>query len=155
MGMPLNQFVDVFAGVSIGCLLSSLLAFGVPADEIVRLFETQSCSIFKPKYYYKWGIIPIKGPRYCSDSLYQSIYSIVGDSRLIDAKRVLIGLATDMTESSFPRATIFSNTDGRYSTMSVTDMIMASTAAPSFFAPYMIDDKKFVDGGLSNCDPSL
>ena len=155
MGMPLNQFVDVFAGVSIGCLLSSLFAIGISADEIVRLFETQSGSIFKPKFYYKWGIIPIKGPRYCSDSLYSTIDGLIGGRQLKDVDRVLIGLATDMTESSFPRATIFSNTDDNYSDLCVTDMIMASTAAPSFFAPYVIDKQKFVDGGLSNCDPSL
>lgn len=42
MGMSLRDFVDVFSGVSIGCLLSSLFALGVPADYVVNLFETQS-----------------------------------------------------------------------------------------------------------------
>ena len=42
MGIPANQFVDVFSGVSIGCLLGGMLAMGVSADDIVNLFETQS-----------------------------------------------------------------------------------------------------------------
>ena len=40
MGMPINQFVDVFSGVSIGCILSSLYALGVSSDVVVNLFET-------------------------------------------------------------------------------------------------------------------
>ena len=40
MGMPINQFVDVFSGVSIGCILGSLFALGVSSDVIVDLFET-------------------------------------------------------------------------------------------------------------------
>jgi len=42
MGIPANQFVDVFSGVSIGCILSGMLAMGVSIDDIVNLFETQS-----------------------------------------------------------------------------------------------------------------
>jgi patatin-like phospholipase/acyl hydrolase len=38
--MPLNQFIDVYSGVSIGCILSCLYAVGVSSDEIVHLFET-------------------------------------------------------------------------------------------------------------------
>lgn len=56
----------MFSGVSIGCILSTLYAIGVSSDEIVNMFETKGDSIFKPKFYYKWGLIPIKGPRYCS-----------------------------------------------------------------------------------------
>lgn len=40
MEMKLNQFVDVFSGVSIGCILSTLYAIGVSSDEIVHMFET-------------------------------------------------------------------------------------------------------------------
>ena len=111
MGLPVNQFVDVFSGVSIGCLLSSLFALGVSADDIVSLFENQHKSIFKPKFYYKWGIIPIKGPRYCSDSLYSTIHALIGDRLLGEVPKTLIGLATDMTDSTFPRGTVFSNID--------------------------------------------
>jgi patatin-like phospholipase/acyl hydrolase len=102
MGMPINQFVDVFSGVSIGCILSSLYALGVSSDAVVDLFESQSSAIFKPKFYYKWGIIPVKGPRYCSESLFNTLYALVGDKQLKDVNRVLIGLSTDMTESMFP-----------------------------------------------------
>ncbi len=155
MGMPLRDFVDVFSGVSIGCLLSSLFALGVPADYVVNLFETRSGSIFKPKFYYKWGIIPVKGPRYCSDSMYSAVHSVIGDITLSEVDRSLIGLSTDMTDSSFPCATVFSNRSGQYDNLAVIDMIMASSAAPSYFAPYQIEGRRYVVGGLSICDPSL
>jgi hypothetical protein len=46
-----------------------MYAIGISSDEIVNMFETKSEYIFKPKYYYRFGIIPVKGPRYCTDSL--------------------------------------------------------------------------------------
>ncbi len=147
--------MDVFTGVSIGCFLSSLLATGVSADIIVNLFETQGKAIFKPKYYYRWGIIPVKGPRYCSDSLYSTLHSLIGDMLLKDVKRTLIGLSTDMTDSAFPQCTVFSNIEDQYQDIKVIDMIMASSAAPSYFPQYTINGRHYVDGGLSNCDPSL
>lgn len=41
LDMKLNEFVDVFTGVSIGSILTCLYANGVSSDEIVHLFETQ------------------------------------------------------------------------------------------------------------------
>lgn len=124
----------MFSGVSIGCILSSLYASGVSSDVIVNLFETQSNAIFKPKFYYKWGLFPVKGPRYCSDSLFDTLHALVGDKRLKDVEKVLIGLSTDMTESAYPECTIFSNTDEQFKDLRLIDMMMASSAAPSYFA---------------------
>ncbi len=107
--MPLNQFVDVFSGVSIGSILSAMYAVGVPSEKIVEMFETQGESIFKPKFYYKWGIIPIKGPRYCSDSLESILEEYLEGKCMKDVRPTLIALATDVTESTYPFCTLFSN----------------------------------------------
>ena len=60
-----------------------------------------------------------------------------------------------MTDSTYPRGVVFSNLNEDQEDIRLVDMMMASSAAPSYFAQYHIDDRCYVDGGLSNCDPSL
>ena len=133
MNMQLNQFVDVFSGVSIGCIISTLYAIGVSSDEIVNMFETKSDQIFKPKYYYKFGIIPIKGPRYCTDSLKQLLTQYVTDLKLKDVQSTLLGLVTDITDPSDAKGRIMSNLYSEQLEINLLDMILASSAAPSYF----------------------
>ena len=73
------------------------------------MFETKSDLIFKPKYYYRFGIIPVKGPRYCSDSLRDILMYYVSNKKLKDVKPTLLGLVTNITDPSDAKGEIMSN----------------------------------------------
>ena len=44
-----------------------------------------------------------------------------------------------MTDSTFPRGVVFSNLNKNQEDLKVVDIMMASSAAPSYFAQYHID----------------
>ncbi len=97
------------------------------------MFETKSDQIFKPKYYYRFGIIPVKGPRYCTDSLRDILTQYVTDMKLKDVKSTLLGIVTDITDPSDAKGQILSNLYSEQLETSLIDMILASSAAPSYF----------------------
>ena len=83
------------------------------------------------------------------------------DKTLKDVTPTLIGIATDITESTYPFATVFSNASDKYQDLKLVDMALSSSSAPSFYKQHSVYDQSlnstrtYIDGGISNCDPSI
>ncbi len=160
--LVLSDFFDLIGGTSVGSMLSTMLALGMPMEEIEKVFVDLAGKIFS-------GRRTILGPkRFNATPLTNGVRSIVKDETLGSAK-LLCGLAIMSKRVDTGSPWVLSNNplmpyfedgpdhDGnRYYKLEA--LIRASTAAPFLFtAPKMLIHQgphgdvhgEFVDGGVS------
>jgi len=145
--------VDMFAGTSNGAIISTGFAFGLSPSTARSLMEMKGPIIFtnpvskiksmsQPKFDNKWLKLVLK-----------ETYS---GQRLKDAKRCAISAfelddeAPEEARSWCPRTYHNLGGDGDCSDVLASDLVMRSTAAPTYFSTY----QNHVDGALFDQDPS-
>lgn len=155
-GRQAADFIDLFAGTSIGGIIALGLARRVPAADIRDAFLDDGADIFgsspKPKGLRKWmgiaGSLP--APRHDSKALKHTIERIVGDETLVkDLHRPTVIPAVSLTKGG-PKVfktghhANFKN-DWR---LRVVDVALATSAAPTYLPIHRIGNELFADGGL-------
>jgi uncharacterized protein len=158
---PLSQIFNLIAGTSIGGILALGLAAGIPAGTLRSAFETNADLIF-PRYR-KIGnrnVFPrfplgIFKARYPQTGLRKTIETIfVGQSH----RKLCHGLATDVLVCSVdlngrgPR--IFRSADNNCD-VTLLDVALATSAAPTYFPEHSIGSNLLVDGGLIANAPDM
>jgi uncharacterized protein len=144
---------DLIAGTSTGAIIAAALAFGVPISRVKKLYLQHGSRIFTSRRLSLGGTL---FPRYSSAPLRDALVEVFGDATLSKAKTKLIIPATDVGnggvhifKSSYDRNFI------RDHKVKVVDAILASCAAPSYFAPARVGPYQLSDGGLWANNPSL
>lgn len=162
----LHHYFDLIGGTSTGAIIAALLAVkGCSAAEVTTLYRDLGRKIFSDK-----NGLNIFGKRisffgkYDSTPLKDELGSIFGESRLGDgSNKTGLCVVTKRldTASTWP---VTNNPKAKYFAQNrffLRDIVRASTAAPSYFEPEIIDvgggqEGIFVDGGLSMMNnPSL
>jgi hypothetical protein len=163
----LAHYFDLIAGTSTGAIIAAGLAIGMSVDELTERYLTLGRSVFKASYWRR-GILR---DRYDEAKLVAELKSVFGERTLGDAS-LLTGLLviTKRMDTGSPWP-LGNNPHSRYfspGSDSVTianadyplwQVVRASTAAPTFFAPEKITIARqtgkdavkgdFVDGGVS------
>ena len=155
-GRPLGQVFDLIAGTSIGGIIALGLSSGVPAKDIRKEFEDKGEVIFpnRPlREFVKIAGVPISNLRkskYSSDALRKVIQKIVGErAKIGDLSTNTIIPAVNLSKG---RPQVFKTphheTFIRDKHLSVIDVALATSAAPTFFPIHRIGGELFADGGL-------
>lgn len=160
-----GDYFDLITGTSIGGILALGLASGKTARQLEGVFRKQAPIIF-PAQKSPW-LFPksrrtlrlLRQPLYHSNPLAETVESMVGKTTTFNdlQRRVMIpavNLSTGKPQFfKTPHNPEF-NRDGR---LTLLDAAMATSAAPSYFAPHYCDelDAYFADGGLIANNPSL
>lgn len=155
-GRQTADFIDLFAGTSIGGILALGLASRVPAAEIRDAFLENGADIFgsspKAKGLRKWAGIAgsLPSPRHDAKALKHTIERIVGDATLVrDLHRPAVIPAVNLTKGG-PKVfktghhANFKN-DWR---LRIVDVALATSAAPTYLPVHRINNELFADGGL-------
>jgi uncharacterized protein len=170
----LSDYFDLVGGTSVGSLLATMIALGLPMTEIKRMFLEWTPQIFRQHQM----AIPIISPRFTSRELRKRARELLGEATLEDAalktglaiitKRIDTGSPWVLTNN--PRAAYWDDpADGSYlgnRHYRIADLVCASTAAPYYFAPKRIRmvprttrpmvSGLFIDGSVSPFNnPSL
>ena len=155
-----NELFKIIAGTSIGSLIGGGLAIGIPADKIVRLWESEAKNIFNRSLFRE--VTTINGyfaPRWSVDPLEKLLEDNFGDVLLKDTSTELICSAIETTKNDpwcFNRNAAANNPT--LSSIKVREVIRSSAAAPGFFrsSPININGEQlnFVDGSLFAPNPS-
>ena len=162
-GRRLKDCFDLFAGTSIGGIVSLGLAAGRSATEIRDAFIEHGPQIFPsgpPKSKAAWFgrfIRNIPAPLYESGPLRKTIEHIVGaDTRMADLLRPVVVPAVSLTKGG-PK--VFKTghheqfvLDWR---LKVTDVALATSAAPTYFPAHRIGDELYADGGMFANSPDM
>ena len=154
-GTPIRTRFDLIAGTSTGAIIAGAAVSDIPMTDIVELFETETPYIFRKR----WYRIPLFLSKYPNQKLAQIIAKHLPATSLGEIASPLMITSSEIAKSEVH---IFrSNYGSRDSEIAPTskdvnlrEAILASCAAPTFFAPKSVDNFLLADGGLWANNPS-
>lgn len=155
----IGDYFDLITGTSIGGILALGLATGKSARDLETVFREQAPKIFPPSLSWVKKCRAALSSRYRSQPLLDAVVSMIGSATTFNDlnRRVMIpavNLSTGKPQFfKTPHNPMF-NRDGR---LKLVDAAMATSAAPTYFAPHHCADLDayFADGGLVANNPSL
>jgi uncharacterized protein len=156
LGQPIYRYFDLIVGTSTGGIIAAGLALGMRAAEIRELYETLGVNIFAPAQRRFMG--PLFAPKYSRTALTTALRAVYGDKLIRDAKVRLVVPAVNLTSGrpttfKTPHLRAASTRDLQYR---VVDVVLATTAAPTYFEHAAVDGSgAYCDGGLWANNPSL
>lgn len=133
---------DCLTGTSVGALLVALRLKGRPWSYIHKVFMEEVRGIFATSPL-SWRLNPMT-PKFDNVTLLRVVRRELGSMTCRDAKLPFFIPAMDISRG-VPK--VFDNSDD----FLLSDVVMASTAAPTYFAPWR---GRYVDGGLVANNPS-
>ena len=154
-GTPIRTRFDLIVGTSTGAIIAGAAVSDIPMTDIVELFETETPYIFRKR----WYRIPLFLSKYPNQKLAQIIAKHIPATPLGEIASPLMITSSEIAKSEVH---IFrSNYGSRDSEIAPTskdvnlrEAILASCAAPTFFAPKSVDNFLLADGGLWANNPS-
>lgn len=162
--LRLSDYFDLIGGTSTGSIIAAGLAVGMTASEIKAHYLELGTTIFAKKK----GVVPYltKGVKYDSKPMDKALRDILGDIRLGDQERIKTGLCiVTKRADTFSTWPIINHPDGQFygdnKDLPLWQVVRASTAAPTYFLPVIMDigdgeKGAFIDGGISMFNnPSL
>ncbi|UTW45252.1 patatin-like phospholipase family protein [bacterium SCSIO 12696] len=163
----LSDHFALIGGTSTGSIIATCLALGYSATELIELYRVLSKNIFAQK---QWLVGGLLAPKFPSKHLVDLLERHLGETTL-GSNKLHCGLGVIAkrldTHSTWlfhnhPRGPFYSHGDYSHHDMEFTanknlllpKLIRASTAAPTYFEPELIDiapgvEGVFVDGGVS------
>ena len=155
-GEPLRERFDLIAGTSTGSIIAGAAAAGIPMSRVVELFEKESPHIFKRR---RLGSFHIRS-KYSRRPLEQVVRSFVSDLTLGEIATPLMIMSSDIStggvhvfKSGYLRD--LGQPYVRDADIVLSDAILASCAAPTYFDPVPVGDFRLADGGLWANNPSI
>lgn len=139
------ELFDMIGGVSTGSVVGALLAKGLPAEEVARMYEEFIPVIVSDK---RW--LPLWKSMYRRDA-FEKICLDNFNFDIKDSKTRFVSYATCISQPEMKPKFWKSWRDS----ISMYKVVLASSAAPIYFDPYQIDGRYYVDGALACNNPSL
>src|SRR6516165_3850977 len=169
----LCDYFDLIGGTSTGSIIAAGLACGKTVDELQDIYTKLGASAFQQGGFGKFLPGPLQGkfaPKFPSEPLQAELDRQLGADTTLDSDKVLTGLMimTKRLDTGSPWR-LNNGGRGKYAAqdgaLRLTQIVRASTAAPTYFAPEEIRisrrdgtsvDGAFVDGGVTPFnDPTL
>ena len=152
-GVQWKSHFNLFAGTSTGSIIAAGLACGKTARDLAAIYKDHGETIFKKRWGLRKGYL---ASRYSNKALKSQLLEIFGDIKLGDVDVPLLIPATNI---GLGCVHVFKSKydDGfiRDPNVLVRDAVLASCAAPTYFAPHKVDENLLSDGGLWANNPSL
>jgi patatin-like phospholipase/acyl hydrolase len=163
-GAPIAHRFDLIAGTSVGGIIACGLAAEIPACKIKAAFEKDGTTIFSPRPAARGAISGtfdilrfLLKPKYEASALRSTVEHIVGsNTRVGDLKHPLIVPTVNLTKG---RPQIFKTPHHpsltEDSELKVSDVALATSAAPTYFPLAEVKHSLYADGGLYANSPDL
>ncbi len=155
-GTRIKTCFDLIAGTSTGAIIAGAAVSDIPMQDIVELFDTETPHIFRRR----WYRIPLFLSKYPSEQLAKVIAKHIPATPLGEIATPLMITSSEIARSEVH---IFRSNYGSHDSegtpttskeVCLRDAILASCAAPIFFAPKSIDNLLLADGCLWANNPS-
>lgn len=156
---PIIDYFNVFAGTSIGGIIAIAVALGIRPAHIEAAIRKHGPKIFtKSRWRFADPWMLFHTP-YAQEPLQAAIVEIMGGKAQMQLKDIEVPLivpAVDFIRSS-PR--IFASpplaAPGEDLSISILDVALATSAAPTFLPPHRVGKHVYVDGGLIANAPDM
>ncbi len=149
---PLANYFDLITGTSTGAILAVGLAFGIPAKKLLNFYREQGHQIFPEANWVETWFTT----KYDTDGLRNALVSVFGNKIFRDIERHVVIPAFNATNGkSILFRTKHLKPSDSYLDRKVVNILMAATAAPTFFEAEGLLEGLHLDGGIwANC-PAL
>ena len=146
---------DLITGTSTGAIIAGAAVSDIPMQDIVKLFETETPYIFRRR----WYRIPLFLSKYPSKKLAEILDSHIPATPLGEVATPLMITSSEISKSDVHifrsnYTDIPDKSDPSDKGVNLRDAILASCAAPTFFAPKSLNNFLLADGGLWANNPS-
>ena len=158
----LYESFDMIAGTSTGSIIAAGISTGVPASDIVDMYKEHGAGIFEKKAFLWLGrklknkLQPMFDSIYDAQYLQSVLAGIFQNKRLGDIEKPLLLPATDIGNGCVHvLKSGYSKEFTRDNNVLVSDAVLASCSAPTYFEPHKLDHYLLADGGLWANNPAL
>ena len=146
---------NLIAGTSTGAIIAGAAVSDIPMTDIAQLFETEAPHIFRKR----WYRIPLFLSKYPSEQLKRIIAKHIPATPLGEITTPLVITSSEISKSEVHLfRSNYGNGDLEIAPtdkkVCLRDAILASCAAPTFFAPKSLNNALLADGGLWANNPS-
>ena len=153
---PIKKQFDLIAGTSTGSIVAGAVVAGIPMAKIVELFRTESPRIFR-KRWFSWLHVQSKYPRH---PLGQIVRSYLPDVTLGEISTPLMITSSAISTGGVHvfKSRYLKDLGEPYvrdEYVALSDAILASCVAPTYFDPVPVGDFLLADGGLWANNPSI
>lgn len=140
----LNKHFDLIAGTSAGGIIGACLVAGMSVSEIITLWQRLGIEVFKPNRFRGYF-----NAKYKIQDLEQVIKTVLANKTIENGAKLIVTTYDDTTDN----AIILKTHDNKYN-LTLADFAIATSAAPTYFAPYRVGGFSFIDGGIYSNNPS-
>ena len=155
-GVDWTDRFQLLTGTSTGSIITAGLACGVTADELAEFYCRHGKSIFTPRIQSRFDLLNLFTSRYSSTTLREILEETFGDRTLGEIDIPLILPAVDIDNG---QVHVFKSKYHEQFTrdpeVKVSDAVLASCSAPTYFDPHVKKDYRLADGGIWANNPSL
>lgn len=148
---------DLIAGTSAGGIIALALGAGISPAEIVDRYSSLVSRVF-PRHRRAWWTLPRRAarPTYAQKALRAALTDVFHDVKLGDSSKRLLVPAWDVQNGGvYLFKTPHHPRLRRDWKISMVDIALATTAAPTFFPAALVDGQRFIDGGVWANNPSV
>ena len=140
--------VNTLSGTSIGGIEASIFASGALAGDVLKSFVDNGADIFQKRFWAK--VNPLAVPMYDSDNLSKFVKNFVGDKLIKDIRVLHPNLnffvpCLNMTQNQLK---VFDNVTGKDDYVSLLDVGLFTSAAPTYFPVINVNGDAITDGGV-------
>jgi len=168
-GINFSDYFDLITGTSTGAILAGALATNQNINDIIDLYKNEGKNIFSSKFCPIKKYLGISIPfipclniglftrKYSQKILKMQLENIFKEKTMSDTNTNLMLFSTDIA-NGVPHVfkSPYDSEFTRDKYVKISDAILASTAAPIYFNPYLLDNKYLLaDGGLWCNNPSI
>lgn len=157
----LHEHFDLVAGSSTGALIAAGLGIGMPAGQIVELYETFGDDVFPGAAERLWSRVTrsfsqgLSAPRYSPKGIERVLKRVFGERTLSSATPRTMAIAYD-TVTRHPL--FFKSFKAEHADIPLWEVCRAATAAPSYFPAHLATVERrrraLIDGGVVANNPT-
>ncbi|MEY4904566.1 MAG: hypothetical protein RLZZ292_2381, partial [Bacteroidota bacterium] len=157
-GNPISDYFDMICGTSTGGLIALALSIKVPASDIVKFYEDDGGKIFHTSSKL-WAAIKqiLFNGKYGDKNLKAALFKVFKDKTMLESSNLLCIPSYDLIKGS-PRMFKYPHKEGNFfmdGQIKMTDVALATSAAPTYLPIAKIKDNLFIDGGIWANNPAL
>ena len=140
--------IDTIAGTSIGGVQSCCYASGATGEDVLNAFVKEGKNIFKKRTMSK--INPLSVPTYGNETLRKMLEQLTCNMEVADVRTIYpdLNLIVPTINLTKDRPKVFDNITGGDDNVSLTEIGLMTSSAPTYFPGIEFGDSCMIDGGL-------
>jgi len=163
-GGKMSDYFDLICGTSTGGLIALALSAGVPASEMVKFYQVDGPRIFPYKTFIGrgWGTVKMLfvQAKYSNEKLRKALEKALSNKKMCDAQSLVCIPSYNLTlgKPKVFKSPLFIKGENKYpydAKLSMVDVGLATSAAPTYFPIHQIGNEHFVDGGVWCNNPAI